>query len=89
MSSDFTSRVDDVHAHVLSKQGAGAVEVALFEDNLWWTPEQVAGLVGQRITLTDTFTQTRGPARITKAWKRDGMICARIETTGDDDKDDE
>jgi hypothetical protein len=73
-------------AAILAQPGASTFDVALFADNLWWTTEQVAGLVGQRPMLTDERTEARAPYRITKAWKANGMVCVRLEPLeGDDD----
>lgn len=83
----FTDHIEEARAHILSKQGVGTFDVALFEENVWWTDEAVQNLVGQRPMIRDEATGRKYPGRITKAWKRDGMICATIEP--DNSEDDE
>lgn len=86
MADEFASHVPTVRGALLDQPGAATYDVALFKDNAWWTPEQVEGLVGQRPSVTDEYRETQAPYVIVKAWKRDGMICVRLEPLiGDDD----
>jgi hypothetical protein len=74
-----TDRVENVAGDILDAK-AGAYDAALFEDNLWWTDEAVARLVGQRPRVIDANRHEASNAyRVVRAWKQDGMICVRLE----------
>ncbi len=85
MTGPFTDHVETAQAHILAKHGAATYDLALFLDNAWWTDTAVSNLVGQRPNIRDEATGRVFPGRIVKAWKRDGMVCIRIEPAEDGD----
>ena len=75
----FTDYVETVVGHLMARPSPGVFDVALFEENVWWTQEAVDRLVGQTTTLKDEATNMAAPYRITKAWKHDGLVVVRLE----------
>lgn len=73
----------DLRGHVMTIRSGSIVEAAIAEQNAWWTPDQINGLVGQRPWLTDESTNRKWQVEVTRAWAQDGMICVRMEPYDD------